>query len=537
MHQRKAFHFPPLFRPTLAFCIGIGIGLCVFPTKEVAVWLCLAAAILACGLCFWLAFQQKTLQWGGVILLLAFFTAGLSLSSSTHAYRFNPLHVCRLSLEKHVLLLQLEEMPAEGKRSVRVVANMLGLQNKQGIWQAGTGRVLLQLPPTPQALRLKAGTALWVYAKTDTISKPLPTQRFDYAAWLARRGILRRVWAADGDWNVAGESKKMDVGLWSMHLQAKARTCLANLLGPKHAAMAATLLLGSRETINAEIQAAFVRTGTIHILSVSGFHVALLAGLVLALARLFGKGGPLRNQMTTGFCLLLVWAYVVVCGWPAPAVRAGYMLSVGLLANTLGRPAEKGSLFCGAMLVLVAANPASLFDVGFQLSFGAIAGLFWVAPLIEDALPLQNPILRWVWKLCAATLGAQLAIFPFLLYHFGQLPVWFLAANLVAIPLCSLLLYALMGVLAFGWLPVVGSWLVLVANGLADALTAWLAWVAHWPFAVLGGLGVGMLPALLLGFCLLCWVVAAHWKQKAWVWGGIASFALFVMALCAAQFL
>src|SRR3989338_1488508 len=140
---------------------------------------------------------------------------------------------------------------------------------------------------------------------------------------------------------------------------------------PEHAAFLKALLLGERSDVSAEFEDLFIRTGTLHLLAVSGFNVGFLSVALLFFL------GPLRLPKKLQWMLVLaaIWFYCLLVGWQAPLVRASVMATLLILGRLLGRKTDLLNSLGLAALILLAVNPKSIFDIGFQLSFLAVAGL------------------------------------------------------------------------------------------------------------------------------------------------------------------
>ncbi len=201
-------------------------------------------------------------------------------------------------------------------------------------------------------------------------------------------------------------------------------------------ALAKALLLGETAELAPETVSAFRDGGVAHILAISGVHVALLAfGLTVALR-------PLRPSVRARDAIVLVatLAFGAFTGGRAPVLRAVFMIGLYLAARLLGRPTSPAHVMALSALVLLALDPASLFDVGFLLSYAAVFGIAAVAPLFSDPLRRRLPV--FLADGIAATLGAELCVFPIQATVFHVVPFVALLSNLVVVPLASLFLFA-----------------------------------------------------------------------------------------------
>lgn len=278
--------------------------------------------------------------------------------------------------------------------------------------------------------------------------------QFDYRAYLARQGIgvTLLVQKADRDVQYLGPDPRAN-GLYRLAfmIRDKLAGIIDQTMSAASGAVVKGVMLGIRGEIPAETNQAFMTTGIVHILSVSGFHVGILLAALLGLRQLLGAGPQL--DLLLAVPVLLV--YLIMTGLGPAVVRAGVMAGLLLLANRLERPADWPTAMALAALVVLLGQPLLLFDVGFQLSFLATWGLFYLTPVLLKWLSFLP---RPVGVALAAPLAAQLATLPVVVRYFNLLSPVSLLANLVALPLVSVIM--LIGVVALGvgliYLPLAG---------------------------------------------------------------------------------
>jgi competence protein ComEC len=223
--------------------------------------------------------------------------------------------------------------------------------------------------------------------------------------------------------------------------------------------------------------------------------------------------------------------YTLLVGADAAVVRAAIMGGLFVLALYLGRQSEVRTSLIFAAIVMTAINPYVLWDVGFQLSFAATAGLIWLAPLLERTAerPLAALVgaghVRGGMRLLSAallvTLAAQIATGPLIVYHFGRLSAISLLTNLLILPVQPMVMLAggLATLVGMVWLPA-GQFL----GWLAWLPLAWTVWVVDWtaaaPFASvsLGHFSPWLLAAIYAGLAAVVW-----WASRAQPEGEIES--------------
>jgi competence protein ComEC len=283
-------------------------------------------------------------------------------------------------------------------------------------------RSRLELPPgraPPQ------GALLDVIA---AVRLPRPAEEgeaFDEAAYLRRQGV-HAVLRADGYRIVghrggpAGAADRLRSGL--------SRSLAPGLAGERRAVIAG-IVLGEDEGLDAALREDFRASGLYHLLAVSGQNVAyVVAGVILA-AWLLG----LSRRVGEACALTAVGGYVLAVGWQPSVVRAGVAGGLASLAWLLSRPRDRWYFLLIGAAVLLAWNPYSALEPGFQLSFGAVGAIFILVPRIERRLE-GYPLPARAAAVIAVSVACGAATAPILMLHFGAVPLFSVPANAAAAP-------------------------------------------------------------------------------------------------------
>jgi competence protein ComEC len=226
--------------------------------------------------------------------------------------------------------------------------------------------------------------------------------------------------------------------------RGRAQSRLRELFDERRSGFAEALLLAQRDGLDAEVSQIFAKSGLSHLLAISGTHVALVAAVLLAGARVarfsVHLGGWLSAVGTT--------AYVLLLGAPHAAARSLLQILMVMCARFLQRPSDTFTLMAAAALVLIAREPLALLDAGFQLSFAGVFGILAFQKKIVRVLPKHMP--RVLKDSIAPSLAATLTTTPIAALHFGLVSFISLAANLIAIPAVSLAVPAIAVALGAG---------------------------------------------------------------------------------------
>lgn len=202
------------------------------------------------------------------------------------------------------------------------------------------------------------------------------------------------------------------------------------------AGLANGFLLGDTRLIDPAIFRMFRDSGTLHVMAVSGSNVALLLLFLNILLR------PLRLTRRTRYAVLLIALplYTLICFAEPSVIRASIMVALVLIARLLGRKIDLNHVIAVAAGLILLHSPAQLFDIGFQLSFATAWGLVFAVPRILAPFGRHQRQwwYRWLLLPVAVAFVAQLFSMPLILYHFEQLAILSLPANLLVVPLVSL---------------------------------------------------------------------------------------------------
>lgn len=260
------------------------------------------------------------------------------------------------------------------------------------VWRRATGGVVVDV--TGDRRDLAMGQPIEVSGTMRALPGPRnPGEMDGRDLWRAEGVRLRMGSEAPGCvQDVAGAQWRGWDGFLG-RLRVESRACLERALSSEVLPFASALLLGRRETLDPELSEAFTRTGTVHIVAISGLHMQALAAVMGGLLLLMGIG-PRRAALLV---MMSVVAYTVLVGARGSVVRSAAMTGVMCLGILCNRRAGLGNLLAAALIVTVLINPSSVFDLGCQLSYLAVATLFWVVPASLDRRTWSGWLGRWVW--------------------------------------------------------------------------------------------------------------------------------------------
>ncbi|MCC6661785.1 MAG: ComEC/Rec2 family competence protein [Phycisphaerales bacterium] len=300
-----------------------------------------------------------------------------------------------------------------------------------------------------------------------------------------------------------------------------------------HGALLTALLLGEEAPALRDVRSAFTRLGLAHVLAISGFHMAVLAGVALLVLRLGGDGGRLEPLIVAGAVL----AYLAILPVSAPVWRSGLMVLALLAADAAGRRYDRLAVLAWTAVILLIWRPMDLWSIGFQLSFGLLAVLIRFAPAFHASLwggrlrGLRRGPPEGVGagaregfrRLVSANLLCWGVSMPTIAYHTGQVSLLAVIAGVVVVPLITVLLAAAYAGIAVGLV-------IPAAGGAMVATLSLLAGLMVWTVRGLDGLPW---ESARLAPVSLAWTVAAtavvllccNRKRRAVAWIGVLAVA------------
>ncbi len=193
------------------------------------------------------------------------------------------------------------------------------------------------------------------------------------------------------------------------------------------------LLLGEKSLLPDEIEDKFRELGLSHLLVISGFHIGLISYLLHFMCSKLRLSEGLTLVIIVSFLVI----YLVLTGCQLPGFRAVVLISLVLIGDYLGYKVDLYNLLAGVGIIILILNPWSLFTVSFQLSFMAVVAIAYLAPLIDEWLVFPEKMNG----LLAASIAAQLGLLPLLIYYFNRISVISIVANLLIMPLITLILW------------------------------------------------------------------------------------------------
>ena len=261
-------------------------------------------------------------------------------------------------------------------------------------------------------------------------------------------------------------------------------------------AVLAAMTLGDKSALTKELRETYSVTGASHILALSGLHLGIIYLLLFRLTL-----GRRRSWLSQVIIILSIWAFAFLTGLSTSVIRSATMISIYALFSVGGRHRSPVNILCFTAIVMLLVNPASLFDIGFQLSFSAVLAILLLMPLFESFFPEHyfegRPLQHYIYNMVGLSVAAQIGVAPLIACYFGRFSTYFLLTNFIVIPAATMILY---GALLVMMIPSLAP----VLLGFVGILNKALGWVSQMPCASIDGLHPSVLQICLLYVVFFC---------------------------------
>lgn len=411
-----------------------------------------------------------------------------------------------------VYKIRIQEEPEMKERSILCRASLLAEFRRDTVISSSRKNLfLLYFPKDSTADVLRRGDELLIHTRLSSPVNNGNPDEFDYARYLKRKGGSGTAYVAAGHWKVVGHDASRSLRQRALDYREKIVSLYRNLgFGNDELAVLSALTVGDKDELSDDIIETYSVAGASHVLALSGLHIGFLYALFwLVSSSLWIRWKRLKPVLVL-LIILLLWSFAFLTGLSSSVVRSVIMFSLLALAGLQPeKPITLNTLAATAFLMLLC-HPAWLFDVGFQLSFSAVAAILIFQPKLYALWKVKNRSLRYVWGLITISVAAQLGTAPLVLLYFSRFSTHFLLTNLWVIPMVSLILYSAVFLLMLTPFPFLQHAFASVVEALVRVQNAVLQWIEQLPAASVDGIWTDVWEVLLFYFFLV------------WAYNGIA---------------
>jgi competence protein ComEC len=481
----------------LPFILGIGLAI-IFPAAANVYWLTiffflLSAVFIVLNLGYTKLGIYKS-QWiGGALITTILFIAGYICTFNNNELN-NKQHFSKQPAQFLVVKIVTEPVLKNGLYRFTAEAEAAVNNGKKS---AATGNLLLTIKDiTPDLLY---GDELLIPAKYTPVNPPFNPAEFNYKRYLANQNIYYQQFLYAGQYQKLAFDKGNPLITFSLKLRQRfVEKLKVNMRDTNAIAVASTLILGYKADLSNDVLQAYSKTGTIHVLSVSGAHVAviyLLLNFVLGFLNRFKYGKLLKALII----ITLIWYYSMLTGFSPAVCRAAVMISMVVIGKAYSRYINMVNIMAISAFGLLLYNPLYIVDVGFQLSYLAVFGLIILQPIVHNWLTVKNKLAdKWLWTPVSVSIAAQVITFPLSAFYFHQFPVYFLVTNLFIVVPTEIIMLSGIAYLLLPLVPFLSKALAYVLEHTILVMNKFLIWVEHLPFASISKIWLTTAEYLLL---------------------------------------
>ena len=381
-------------------------------------------------------------------------------------------------------------------------------------------KLLVYLEKDTNSLNLIPGDVITLKGQMHLIEPPMNPHAFNYQQYMLRRAVSHQMYIKDGNWAYLGYESgiRRTSAIWRRHFLGILQKYIPE---ENEYAVAAALSLGYKSGINEKIRNAYADTGAMHVLAVSGLHVGLIQLMIGYLLSFIRPKWRAWLYCKTLLIVLSIWIFAVLTGSSPSVLRAATMFSFLAVGLALKRAVNIYNTLAASAFLLLCINPFFLFEIGFQLSYLAVIGIVYFQPKIYRSWYIGNPVGRYLWKLGAVSLAAQITTLPISLYYFHQFPFYFILSGLVVVPAAALILSLCVLLFMLQGIPVIAFLIGKVLFGVLYATNALIFLIQQMPGSLLEGIWINALVVILLYAIIICIIIAIEIRSYKYLLYGL----------------
>lgn len=395
------------------------------------------------------------------------------------------------------LIVTIKEPPVEKAKSYKAISNVESVINNDFL-RATNGTLLIYFAKDSLSKNIKYGDKIIIGKKLQAIKNSGNPAAFNYARYAAFQQIFHQVYIAQNEWislkgNDANQFKSIIFSARDYILKMLSQY----IPGADESALAEALLIGYRIDLDRDLVQAYSNVGVVHLIAISGMHLALIYYFLLWLA---ARIPFVKKSKITRLILILgcLWFFALLTGAPASVLRSAVMFSFIAIGSSFNKNNSIYNSLAISAFVLLCYDPFMLWDVGFQLSYLAVLGIVVTQKPIYNWFYFENKIADFFWKLASVSLAAQLFTLPVCVYYFHQFPLLFLLSNMIAIPLSTVALWGCIAIVSFSSIPLAASFLGKIVWVFIWLMNHAVLMINKIPFALWDGISISVTGVILL---------------------------------------
>ncbi len=503
----------PLLKFLVPFILGIYVSTYKYITTPWAITLSTVFLILLIVLHFYL---KKNLNWffiqiSSVIALCLMFCMGVILTRA-HSEIHYQNHFSKNN--RHYCIVKIVEVPKVKEKVISLKVDVI--QTFDSVSSIRTqGRANLYIARNNKSKELDYGDVLIVNNFFKLYEEPMHSSHFDFKKHYFNQGIYHQAFLDSSHWVKTSWKDTHYLKAFGYYWQSILKEIFKiHIEDPATRGVAEAVIFGYKEELDDEWLAAFSKTGTMHVLAVSGLHVGILyifIGLILGIKRSVGYSLIFKSLII----LICLFFYALLTGFSPSVSRAAIMFGTVICGKAIYRQSSIYNSLTVACFILLLINPLNIYHVGFQFSFIAVWGIIYFKDGIHQLWPETNYFLDKIFLLLSISIAAQIATFPLGLYYFHQYPSLFMLSNLMVIPCVSIILH-----LGIGFI-IVAPFSYQIGQLFSKLIEIYIQFMAnavntiqHIPFAFFDTVHITLIQTFILyvGIIIISVTIKYRWK-------------------------
>lgn len=451
--------------------------------------------------------QKKiAFQFGFITYLLAF-QLGIALQFF-HYEKNHEKHYSHLVLNNEKVFLEgiIKNSAKSSKTKDKYIAEITKINNT-----SAKGKILIYIPKEDK-INLKPGIHFSVVTSLYAIKDNLNPYQFNYAKYIEKQNIFHQIYTSANDISITNQEENFSYHLFEIR-EKLINSFLPHQFSQKIQGVINALLFGQRILLDQETIQAYSNAGVIHILAISGLHVGII---YLILGFLFKPLNRIKNGKIINLILVIgtLWFFAFLSGLSPSVTRAVLMFSILALGKHFNQQTTTINTIAVSALLLLCYNPNYVFDVGFQMSYAAVISIVLLNPYFKYFHFSKSIILKYSTDIILVSLAAQIGVLPLSIYYFNQFPVLFLAANIIVIPLTTLILaLGILNLLLNFISTSVALFFGSVLSKIIEIMNQYISWIATFDSFVVKNISFSSLLCL-LSYLLIFTIIYLIYNPK-----------------------
>ena len=503
----------PFVRLIIPFCIGIVIE--KYLQFTLAMWLPAMLVLIIAFLSFskFSLFTRYALRWIYGLILNGFLLISGALLAFYHDSTSSSTAVASQYKNGDVALIRLTEPLSETPATYKSIAKVSHLI--RGDTMIGVnGKLIVYFKKDSTTASLKYGTEMLLSSGLQPVMNSGNPGSFDFAAYASLQGITMQSFVAAEGFQLAPAKNRYDLKAWLLSSRARICGILKKYIpGSIESGLAEALLVGYKEDLDKELLQVYSNTGVVHVIAISGLHLGILYIICKGLLS-FLPVFRYRKIVTSILIIVFLWVFSLLTGGSPSVLRSAVMFTAILSGESFERKISIYNCLAASAFLLLCFRPYWIFDIGFQLSYAAVLGILVFHKPVYQLLYVNNKLLDMVWQMTAVTLSAQVLTTPVSLFYFHQFPIYFLPANLIAVPLSSAVLILTIFLCVVSFVPGVPEITGMLLSWLIRFMNQSVENIDKLPFSVTSGIEITLMQASVLYGIIIAVSVFLYYKRK-----------------------